>query len=584
MHLLITLGHNSSAILLDNSFKIIMGYEEERLTRIKSDSAFPKNAIEKIIESDALKFEDNLKIYISHWFDDFEFWKYKIDSIEKYYDYEYMNSLCKKYNGEIISLNEKHLSFNGKFTHHDAHAYSAQTYLENYTHELNDWHIIVADGFGNNEEVITIYESHNRKIEVIDKFRGYEKSLGLFYQYATSYCGMKENQDEYKFLGYESKFADLDFNAYTIMLIEEDIRDTIEILRSEISIMNNTNKDFINIDKLKHIKSNWHNYFDFIFKKYLGRIEDQNVKRIFIGYFVQRVVESYLRILIETYNIKKVLLVGGLFYNVKLNNSIMRNVDKICVMPLAGDQGAAIGFIRKLHDKTVDLTNLCIGTREHNFKKRSIDLKSSIHFSLFALRPPWSKINLVDNIIKDLLNNEIVQVIIGKMEFGPRALCNTSTLAIPYQENIEKINAMNNRNTIMPMAPVMTKEAYYELFADDQTSKVIGSHQHMIITLDYKNPEELPENLRGVSHNYPNSNLYSGRPQVVESGYIYEVLKVLEDFGIIALVNTSFNFHGEPIIYNFDDAIKTYQKQVIKCLEMKIKPPKLYTTEYLTNL
>ena len=43
-YLLITLGHNSSALFVDSDDKVI-GYEQERLSGIKSDSQFPMDAI-----------------------------------------------------------------------------------------------------------------------------------------------------------------------------------------------------------------------------------------------------------------------------------------------------------------------------------------------------------------------------------------------------------------------------------------------------------------------------------------------------------------------------------------------------------
>jgi len=52
----------------------------------------------------------------------------------------------------------------------------------------------------------------------------------------------------------------------------------------------------------------------------------------------------------------------------------------------------------------------------------------------------------------------------GNMEFGPRALCNTSTLSLPYAENVEIINSLNKRNTVMPMAPVCLSKNLIYLF------------------------------------------------------------------------------------------------------------------------
>jgi len=105
----------------------------------------------------------------------------------------------QKYNFEVYTLNDK-------FTHHDAHAYSAYSFYKNHA-EFNDSdskiNILIADGFGNREEVISIYEVNEGKITKTKKIRDYHNSLGLMYQYATDFIGFKMNQDEYKLLGYE---------------------------------------------------------------------------------------------------------------------------------------------------------------------------------------------------------------------------------------------------------------------------------------------------------------------------------------------------------------------------------------------
>ena len=67
----------------------------------------------------------------------------------------------------------------------------------------------MSDGFGNKEEVLSLYEMNGSKLEKILRIYGYEHSMGLMYQYATSFCGMKENEDEYKFLGYESHVGEV---------------------------------------------------------------------------------------------------------------------------------------------------------------------------------------------------------------------------------------------------------------------------------------------------------------------------------------------------------------------------------------
>ena len=69
-YLLITLGHNSSAIFVDNSSEEqkIIGYEQERLSRLKADSQFPIDAINEIEHNVGYEKMKGCTVLISHWF------------------------------------------------------------------------------------------------------------------------------------------------------------------------------------------------------------------------------------------------------------------------------------------------------------------------------------------------------------------------------------------------------------------------------------------------------------------------------------------------------------------------------------
>ena len=53
---LTTMG-NSAACLMDNG-RIVLAIEEERLSRIKNDGAFPVNAISYVLENSGLTMQD----------------------------------------------------------------------------------------------------------------------------------------------------------------------------------------------------------------------------------------------------------------------------------------------------------------------------------------------------------------------------------------------------------------------------------------------------------------------------------------------------------------------------------------------
>ena len=88
-----------------------------------------------------------------------------------------------------------------------------------------------------------------------------------------------------------------------------------------------------------------------------------------------------------------------------------------------------------------------------------------------------------------------------------------------------------------------------------QTNKVIKSDSFMILTYDYLPNIDLNQ-YAGVMHKYPLSDKYSGRPQVVEDSSV--IGKIISNLNVKCLINTSFNVHGNPIVYDLDDAINNF--------------------------
>jgi len=147
MKLLITLGHNSSAILVKDD-KVLCGYEEERLSHVKSDSSFPSLSIHQILKYYPEAKLEVTKIYISHWF-----WSWELTE-NKYYRPKYLKVNFPNAVVESVNYNN---------THHDLHAKSLWNFLDGDDSGLT----IVADGFGNFGECLSIYLDGNLNIEVM---------------------------------------------------------------------------------------------------------------------------------------------------------------------------------------------------------------------------------------------------------------------------------------------------------------------------------------------------------------------------------------------------------------------------------
>lgn len=584
--LLITLGHGSSAIFVYDEGKKIIGYEQERISGIKADSQFPKDAINEIMNNVGLREMMGCKIFISHWFN---------DSTDEYNTFSLSPN---KYISSIDILNLHEISdditiVNKSFTHHDAHAYSALAFFEyNWNKERQplsskNVYTIVADGFGTNEEVLSIYSSQYEKDntpKLIHRVYGYEASVGLMYQYATSFCGMKENQDEYKFLGYESHI-DKYINEQGLDTLDHFVEENIKYLYDNL-FNNNTSEnkwsmscsknELINFERLQYTKEYWHSKLNevvqgtFISANFSAESKEEHdfVVRCVVAYYIQQSIELYFQRIVDDFEISNTVVVGGCFYNVKLNNFILQYTQGLfCAMPLAGDQGAAIGMLRKFTDIKFSFNTLAIGKRRLYNAKKSFDDKerNGIFYRKMVTNNGSFKavhnITIAKEIASHIANGRIVNLIIGGMEFGPRALCNTSTLFLPTVENTANNNYMNNRNEVMPCAPVVTIDNAPVLFDINELNRVVGSDRFMICTHDYN--KEYSTQYGGVMHKKTLENVYTGRPQVVRDfTFMYYILTEVQNIcDARCLVNTSFNAHGRPIAFDTTEILQNFEYQ-----------------------
>jgi len=140
------------------------------------------------------------------------------------------------------------------------------------------------------------------------------------------------------------------------------------------------------------------------------------------------------------------------------------------------------------------------------------------------------------------------------MEFGQRALGNRSILADPILlETKERINtAIKNRDFWMPFAPVVL-----DSYADRYLVNPKGiKSPHM--TIGFPTTDEGYQAMRAACHPAD----HSARPQILyeeANPELYLILRAFEDLtGRGALLNTSFNLHGYPIVNTPADALYVF--------------------------
>lgn len=532
--LAISLGHNSSAVLIEDG-RVVGGYEEERFSGVKADSRFPECSILEL--RSRFNLPKDTDCYVGHWFIDAQ-----LPGPNKYWNPELLRELFP--DGSIDSLS-------ADFTHHDSHLESAMVFAG--PGFADRYHAVVADGFGSFGECISIYEVHRGAYRLLHRVFGFEKSLGMLYQYTTAFMGMRMHNHEYKMLAYEVHATEI-LAPWELERLKGLAHDTATdyIRKTRNLALTNEFDPVTKIEALPNVQHNINQLLSDVLKKMEMMDEPEYEKRVVISYFVQSVVQAVMTSYVGLYNPTNLLVVGGLFYNVKLNHILANQVKgKFCAMPLAGDQGAALGVYQAYKGDLVWPDNLAWGHR---------DLDMDLH----DLPQGFSLVNneqdMRDIVARKLRSKGWVNIVRGPMEYGPRALCNTTTLAIPDPTITMDINRANARTMEMPFAPVMTAAQAHAKFAD--VGKIHKSLEYMIVTRSYIPGEAA--HMRGAAHYYPEEGIFTGRPQITSDPMM---VSLLEEFG--PLVNTSFNFHGVPIVRSPEQIISTHVNQWQTAPELK---------------
>jgi carbamoyltransferase len=517
--LLLTLGHNSSAIMVEDG-KIKWGYETERISRQKSDSHFP----EAVLSTMDVKQVD--EVYVTHWSPDGR-----------------LSSMSAKHWHPARFENTPIRTLSVGLSHHDTHMHGAMCYAgNNFPYSAGTYGLVV-DGFGTLGENLSVYNLTSGKPILKQRVHGYGTSMGLWYQYATAFMSMKMHEDEYKILGYEAHVPE---DLVAELNAAADVRASYILDQMHKSVYGSAYDPMYSLEALANIKNEIFTHLYNICAQFSVTDPSSQSGRIIIGYYVQAVLESVILTVVRSLNARNLILSGGVFYNVKLNKRIIDECEGlVCVYPLAGDQGNAIGLYYLDHPEFEFPSNL-------NWGHRTLRDPGNIPNMIFARSEEEAGM---------LIHRELAQgigyinLVRGNMEFGPRAMCNTSTIAAPTRRCVQAINAANNRNTFMPMAPVMTRECYRQLF--ENTDKVWKSEAHMIVGLEYR--ETPMTHHLGIAHEYnvPHHH-FTGRPQVVRSDdLLMDMLCTVHG----PLINTSFNFHGQPIALGMASIVDNHMMQ-----------------------
>jgi len=526
-------GNNSSACLMKDG-QLLFAAHEERYTRKKFIRQYPINAIESCLQYANIGYNDIKAVGIGAW----SYPSY--DAINDYHlttvvtpqkkSERMYNSLKADapYREEFLSKTAKYFKNAAIKTidHHLSHAYTAflpSGYSESY--------ILTIDGRGDLQSCVVWKASLENGIHRIKTFSDL-KSLGAFYGQITGLLGFTPDRHEGKVTGLAA------YGKHTKLV--DVFLDLIHFSEGEIVVSKNYTP-FLN--------------FDYTYLKEIT----QGYSKEDIAYAVQEVLEHIVLELIKYYipEGSNLCLSGGVFGNVKLNQRIREktSINNYYVFPEMGDGGNSVGGALAVSFdagiKTYNIDSMYLGP---SYTWDDVDL------STYCVEYFDSDTAFIETVTDMLIENKVLGLFTGRMEFGPRALGSRSILISTCNTDINtSVNKRLNRNEFMPFAPVTLKEQAPKMYLDFKEEDINVN----FMTTCYRCSTTMRELSPAVVH-IDNT----ARPQIIDASHpntlYYQILKrYYEKTGIPSLVNTSFNNHEEPIVCTPEDALESLKKDNI---------------------
>lgn len=258
--------------------------------------------------------------------------------------------------------------------------------------------------------------------------------------------------------------------------------------------------------------------------------------------FIRESIKEITR-LQEISKSKFLYFTGGCALSIKLNSAIrdLHIFEEIFIPPCTNDSGLSLGAAVALNlnkGVKINMESPYIGCWQDEFP---------VEYAGKDLEKIAGMIN----------KHKVIGICNGKSEAGPRALGNRSIIARADSINLAaKISEkLKERDWYRPVAPVMLAEyaSYFTGLSDFPTSA-----KYMLY--DFEIQERHIKELEGVVHIDGTSRI-----QILEkkkqNPFLYDLLKICaEIYGLRALINTSFNRKGEPIVQTPDQAKQSARK------------------------
>jgi carbamoyltransferase len=403
--------------------------------------------------------------------------------------------------------------------HHEAHAAAAA-----WAADFAPCAVLTIDGLGDGlSATISAFRDGRLERVAVSPARS---SLGVFFEHVTNLLNMRELEDEGKVMAladYAAPIAD----EQNPLLPWVRVRDGV-----------------IETERPGHAM-----------RQGLARVHWRYANEQF-AYLAQRVVEhtcvALARDAVRLTGLRRLALAGGVVSNVKATRRIrlLPEVEDVFVFPHMGDGGLALGAavaaaVRSGVTIGLDPGRLDLG---HGYDTPAIE--AGLRAAGLAAEPVA---NLPHRVAELLAEGRIVMWFQGRMEYGPRALGHRSVLARPDRPDLrDRLNlALKRRVWYQPFCPSMLESEGPRVLSDWTGGR------NRCMTMAYEVSSCYRHHLAGVM-----SIDGTCRPQLVpdsDPGPFAELLREgRRRWNVGAVLNTSFNIHGEPLVCSPAEAIDVF--------------------------
>jgi carbamoyltransferase len=558
--------HDSSACLVDDG-EIVCFIEQERISRNKhAVGEFPIKSIEECLRTGSVKINEIEKIGLSRNYNNRRkvigrlarrsLRSTSIGTGEKLWDAmllpikqtvtmtnESLKSLVIEHLNKHFSVSESEIPPVTCINHQLTHAASAF-----YPSGYDDALVVSLDNYGGHLSG-AIFTGYDDVLEEINSFKRFN-SLGRFFGDITEFLGFRRSNGEGKVMG--------------LAPYGEKNQHIQEVLEGYISINDKKfNTERLTYRKPKDAIKKLEKELE-IEQKYWKDEITQEYKDI--AFHTQQLLEDIVTKLISDYveqvSTKNVCLAGGIALNCKMNKRIreLPAVENLFVQPAANDAGGSIGAALELGaNNGTDISEIDHMYFGSNYSDEEITKV------LDDLKISYQSVESVPKKAAKLLHEgALIGWFQGSMEGGPRALGNRSILADPRSiESRDKVNKhVKHREEWRPFAPSMLKQEAERLLVGD----ISDAAYYMIDT--YETTSVGKEEIPAVLHPADGTT----RPQIVTKDRNRRYYRLLQEFkqrsGVGAVLNTSFNDSGEPIVRTPREAVRDFYSMGLDALIM----------------